>query len=171
MKCFDERCGYVERDNRADPLCPALAAAAEDHPPDRPPPLLDAAVPLEPIAPADLPHCPACRRGLLRPGVVWFGESLDQTMLQGVENWLMAAPRVDVMLVVGTAAAVYPAARYVAKAKRRGAVVAVVNPDPESADGLESGDFFFQGSAAEILPRLLEGVIGSMGPDGKIVEG
>jgi NAD-dependent SIR2 family protein deacetylase len=28
------------------------------------------------INPDDLPHCPECKTGLLRPGVVWFGEAL-----------------------------------------------------------------------------------------------
>ncbi|XXH04331.1 hypothetical protein Hte_010745 [Hypoxylon texense] len=159
-KCFNE-CGYVDRNNMSDPVCPALAPAAEDYPPDQTLPLLDPAVPIPPINVADLPHCPNCKKGLLRPGVVWFGEPLDELMLMEVDNWIMRGP-VDIMLVIGTAATVYPAAGYTRKAQRRGAVVAVINPDPGSAAGLSQNDFFFQGDASEILPQLFEGVIGKL---------
>lgn len=160
LKCFDE-CGYVERNNLSDPLCPALeAASAVNTPPDNSGklPLLDPKVPVPKIDVKDLPHCPKCKEGLLRPGVVWFGESLDGKMLNETDDWIDEAP-VDVMLVVGTAAVVYPAAGYTQKAKRRGAVVAVVNPDKGACAGLGSKDFFFQGDAAEILPKLFEKVI------------
>ncbi|KAI2470475.1 DHS-like NAD/FAD-binding domain-containing protein [Annulohypoxylon bovei var. microspora] len=165
-KCFDE-CGYVDRNNLSDPVCPVLAPAAEDYPPDRTLPLLDPNVPVPPIKVEDLPHCPNCKAGLLRPGVVWFGEALDQLMIMEVDNWIKRG-NVDIMLVVGTAAAVYPAAGYTLKARRQGAVVAVVNPDPDSAAGLSQYDFFFQGDASEILPQLFEGVIGKMDEQGKI---
>lgn len=168
IKCFDE-CGYIDRDNLSDPVCPALAAAAEDYPADQTMPLLDPNVPVPPIKPEDLPHCPSCKTGLLRPGVVWFGEPLDELMLMEVENWIMRA-RIDLMIVIGTAAAVYPAAGYTRKARRRGARVAVVNPDPDAAGDLSSADFFFQGDAAEILPQLFEGVIGKMDENGRIFE-
>ncbi|KAI1277691.1 DHS-like NAD/FAD-binding domain-containing protein [Xylaria sp. FL0933] len=167
VKCFNE-CGYIEHNNLSDPPCPALAPASEDYPPDQTMPLLDPNLPAPKIELQDLPHCPKCN-GLLRPGVVWFGEGLDTDMLMGVENWI-AQGNIDLMLVVGTAAAVYPAAGYTRKAQRKGAVVAVVNPDPDSADGLTSKDFFFQGSAAEILPQLFEGVIGTMDENGMIEE-
>lgn len=160
LKCFDE-CGYVERDNLSDPLCPALeAASAVNTPPDNTGrlPLLDPKVPVPEIDVKDLPHCPKCKTGLLRPGVVWFGEPLDNEMLGATDEWIASAP-VDVMLVVGTAAVVYPAAGYTQKAKRKGAVVAVVNPDKGACAGLGSKDFFFQGDAAEILPKLFAKVI------------
>lgn len=166
LKCFDERCTYIDPINASDPLCPALAPAAIDYPPDQPIPLLDPSSPLPKIDPADLPHCPQCKTSLLRPGVVWFGEALDTAMMAGVDSWIGrrsdSTKVIDVMLVVGTAAAVWPAAGYVEKARRRGAVVVVVNPDPEAAEDLEDEDFWFGGDAAEVLPRLFEGVIGEI---------
>lgn len=160
LKCFDE-CGYVERNNLSDPLCPALEAASTvNTPPDQSGklPLLDPEVPVPKIDVKDLPHCPKCKTGLLRPGVVWFGEPLDGEMLNETDDWIDSAP-VDIMLVVGTAAVVYPAAGYTQKAKRKGAVVAVINPDKGACAGLGSKDFFFQGDAAEILPKLFAKVI------------
>ncbi|KAI0880743.1 DHS-like NAD/FAD-binding domain-containing protein [Annulohypoxylon maeteangense] len=165
-KCFND-CGYIDRNNLSDPVCPALAPAADDYPPDKTMPLLDPNVPVPFVKVEDLPHCPKCKTGLLRPGVVWFGESLDIVMIGGVNEWIRR-DHIDIMLVIGTAAVVYPAAGYTQKARAKGAVVAVVNPDLDSALGLSDEDFFFQGDASEILPQLFEGVIGEMDEHGKI---
>jgi NAD-dependent SIR2 family protein deacetylase len=73
--------------------------------------------------------------------------------------------KVDLILVIGTTATVYPAAGYVEKARRRGAKVVVVNYDDEelgSASDLGKDDFLFVGDAAEILPELLRPVIGDV---------
>ena len=164
LKCSNNDCSYIDKDNLSDPLCPALAAAsAVDAPPgdDRQPgklPLLNPDVPVPQIHARDLPQCPSCKTHLLRPGVVWFGEPLDEEVLDTTDEWIVSAP-VDLMLVVGTAAVVYPAAGYTQRARRKGAVVAVVNPDPEAGAGLGPGDFFFQGDAAEILPKLFAKII------------
>jgi NAD-dependent deacetylase len=73
---------------------------------------------------------PRCRcGGLLRPGVVWFGEPIDP----GVHARAVAALDCDVCLVVGTSAVVYPAAGLAAEARRRGAFTAEVNPEPTEA--------------------------------------
>ena len=82
-------------------------------------------------------------------------------MLEEADQWVESGD-IDIMFVIGTAAAVYPAAGYTSRAQRQGATVVVINPDPESMRGLRNRDFFFQGDAAEILPRLLEGVIGNL---------
>ena len=166
IKCFDE-CGYIDRNNKSDPVCPALAPAAEDYPADKTMPLLDPSIPVPAIKVEDLPHCPKCKTGLLRPGIVWFGEPLDPTTLTDIEAWIRRGS-VDLMIVVGTAATVYPAAGYTRIARTKGATVAVVNPDIDTALDLEDEDFFFQGDAAEILPTLFEGVIGKMDDKGQI---
>src|SRR5690349_14342344 len=64
------------------------------------------------------PHC-ACG-GLARPGVVWFGEPLPEGMMKEAEHAVAAA---EVFLVIGTSAAVYPAAGLVPFAKQAGAKV------------------------------------------------
>lgn len=164
IKCF-AKCGYIEHNVTRDPLCPALAAAAEDYPPNKTMPLLDPKIPTPKIKVADLPQCPNCKfsgtTSLLRPGVVWFGEPLPPGMTNEVDEWVFK-DRIDIMLVIGTAAAVYPAAGYTEDARSKGAVVAVINPDPGASKGLGKKDFFFQGDAAEFLPRLFEGVIGKL---------
>lgn len=164
IKCFDE-CGYIEHNVARDPVCPALAAAAEDAAPGEIAPLLNPDIPAPKIDVNHLPHCPDCKRrgktSLLRPGVVWFGEALPDGMLEEADDWLRR-DKVDIMLVIGTSAAVYPAASYTKKAKRKGAIVAVINPDPTAGEGLDKDDFFFKGGADEFLPKLFESVIGTL---------
>lgn len=165
IKCFDNDCKYLEPNVTRDPVCPALAAAAEDYPPDQTMPLLDPNIPAPEIKEEDLPQCPRCKAGgktsLLRPGVVWFGEQLPEGMLEEVDQWVWR-DKIDLMLVIGTSAAVYPAAGYANQARNMGAVVAVINPDPDAAKSLKKTDFFFQGDAAEFLPQLFESVIGRL---------
>jgi NAD-dependent deacetylase len=83
--------------------------------------------------------------------VVWFGEMLDPDALQDA---VAEAAQCDVMLVVGTSGLVYPAAGLPAGARRAGAAVIVVNPEPTEIDGLAA--VCVRGTAAEALPRLLD---------------
>jgi NAD-dependent deacetylase len=76
-------------------------------------------VPLRVLPPA----CPYCQ-GLDRPGVVWFGEALDQTQLAQAAS---AAHGSDVFLSVGTSAVVYPAAGLIDHARRAGACLVEIN--------------------------------------------
>ncbi|KAK7954672.1 Sir2 family protein [Apiospora saccharicola] len=166
VKCFDEKCGYIEPNNLRDPLCPALAPASEDYPSDKVMPLLDPKQPTPKIKVEDLPQCPSCKSSgktsLLRPGVVWFGEALPDGMLDEVDAWVAKDRGIDVMLVIGTSAAVYPAAGYTEEARAKGARIAVINPDRSAKAGLGCRDFFFEADAAEILPQLFESVIGKL---------
>ncbi|MFH1059094.1 MAG: NAD-dependent deacylase [Pseudomonadota bacterium] len=95
------------------------------------------------------PLCPACG-GLLRPDVVWFGESLDQDLLD--RAW-RAAGNCQAMLVVGTSAVVQPAASLALVAKSAGAYVIEVNPDPTPNTGRV--DVSLHAPAGEVLPALL----------------
>jgi NAD-dependent protein deacetylases, SIR2 family len=115
------------------------------------------------VSPDDLPHCPKCKEGLLRPGVVWFGESLPSRTLNEVDRWIESGP-IDLMLVIGTSAKVWPAAGYVDEARDKGAKVAVINMDPNDIgyNGLEPGDWLFQGDAGVIVPEILKSVIGEI---------
>jgi NAD-dependent deacetylase sirtuin 5 len=124
----------------------------------------DINVPIPKISPEDLPHCPMCQKGLLRPGVVWFGESLPEDVIESVDDWVSSAHKIDLMLVIGTSSKVYPAAGYTEIARRKGARVAVINMDEEDAFGLRGGDWFFQGDAGEIVPEILKSIIGEIEP-------
>jgi NAD-dependent deacetylase sirtuin 5 len=116
------------------------------------------------IPPSALPHCPSCTTGLLRPGVVWFGEVLPSAPMLETELFLNEGP-VELIMVIGTTAKVYPAAGFVGRARERGARVALINTDAEdlgAIGSLRDGDFLFQGNAAKILPEILRPVIGDL---------
>ena len=95
------------------------------------------------------PRCAACN-GLLRPGVVWFGEMIDPQVMRGAER---AASDCEVFLVVGTAGAVYPAAGLVQVARAGGAVVVEFNLEPGGVTRL--ADLFVAGSAADTLGGIV----------------
>lgn len=97
-----------------------------------------------------LPKCETCG-GLLRPDVVWFGESLDEKILHTVYRRLQ---RAEVMLIVGTSGVVQPAASFGIVAKRAGAFVAELNRSNTPQSSLF--DLSIQGKAGELLPRLVE---------------
>jgi len=94
------------------------------------------------------PRCAECGN-LVRPGVVWFGEMLPPGAIEAAER---AARAADVMLVVGTSGAVWPAAGLAATARRGGARVAIVNPHASEIDG--EAHVVLRGTAAQLLPRL-----------------
>ena len=87
-------CSHKETNLSEKPLCPALEAAAapQAHGGDED---TVADIPL-----ADLPRCAHCG-GLLRPGVVWFGEM--PLHLDEIEE---AVAKADMCLVVGTSSTV-----------------------------------------------------------------
>jgi NAD-dependent deacetylase len=96
-----------------------------------------------------LPTCSHCH-GLLRPHIVWFGESLFTSDLSRCGTALQSC---DVLLVIGTSGIVYPAAGFASVAKQAGAFVAEVNPDATPHSDLV--DVSLRGRAKEIVPLLL----------------
>jgi NAD-dependent deacetylase sirtuin 5 len=66
----------------------------------------------------ELPHCPSCKTGLLRPGVVWFGEALPEDTIHEIDVWIEQGKSIDLILVIGTTATVWPAASYVQIARK-----------------------------------------------------
>lgn len=95
------------------------------------------------------PHCPRCGN-MLRPGVVWFGEPLPLAVFDAAQ---LAARTCDLMLVVGTAGAVYPAAGLAHSARSAGERVVVINIAPSEVDDVAHA--VLCGGAAQVLPALL----------------
>ncbi|OCK75757.1 DHS-like NAD/FAD-binding domain-containing protein [Lepidopterella palustris CBS 459.81] len=182
VKCSEFFCDYSEQNNFTDPIVPALAIPTDESDPTshearkaaedalkhtqeaRELDISDENVKLPELAIRDLPRCPKCKHGLLRPGVVWFGEMLPRDTLDDIEQWMDDSDRIDLIIVIGTSAKVYPAAGYVDAARMKGARVAVVNMDRADTprSGLYSGDWFFQGDAGEIVPEILKSVVGEV---------
>ena len=95
-----------------------------------------------------LPRCPC--GGVLRPGVVWFGEALPEDVFDAA---LEASSGADFMLVVGTSGVVQPAASLALRARDAGAYMAEINTEPSALS--EIMDSALTGRAAETLPGLL----------------
>ncbi len=99
---------------------------------------------------AILPLCQSCG-GLLRPHIVWFGESLAA---EDLEKSAAALQSSDVCLIVGTSGLVYPAAGFGAIAKQAGACIVEINIDSTPHSTL--ADATLQGRARDLVPLLLE---------------
>jgi NAD-dependent deacetylase len=93
------------------------------------------------------PHCQC--GALLRPNVVWFGESLPEGAIAAAQEVAMSC---DLMLVIGTSGVVHPAASVPLWAKQGGAYVMEINVQrtPISA----YADEVILGPAAVEVPKL-----------------
>jgi NAD-dependent deacetylase len=96
------------------------------------------------------PRCPRCGAHL-RPDVVWFGETLPAQALAAADA---AARGCDVLLSIGTSAAVFPAAQLPVTALESGAMVVELNTAPTPLSAVAT--FSLLGPAGELLPRLLD---------------
>jgi NAD-dependent deacetylase len=90
---------------------------------------------------------------LIRPGVVWFGESLDSDVVEQASQ----AADCDVFVTVGTSAIVYPAAGFLAQAKAYGAFTVEINPEVTPAT--PRVDLALAGDAEAVLPRIAAALV------------
>ena len=94
---------------------------------------------------------PRCSCGaLVRPDVVWFGESLDPHLIQKSHQALTAC---DLLFVIGTSGVVQPVAGFPAIAKQAGATLIEINLDTTPISAL--ADVTLKGKSGVILPSLL----------------
>jgi NAD-dependent deacetylase len=93
------------------------------------------------------PKCPYCG-SLIRPGVVWFGETLEPQVI--TQAW--QAANCDVFITIGTSSVVYPAAGFVEQAKKHGAFTVEINP--EATPATRTVDLALQGGAETTLPEI-----------------
>ena len=97
----------------------------------------------------DVPPCPDCGAPL-RPGVVWFGESIPGEALDGA---FAAAADCELFFSVGTSSLVYPAAGLADIARQNGAVTIEINPAPTPESG--RFDFALAANSGVVLPELV----------------
>ena len=89
--------------------------------------------------------------GLIRPDVVFFGESLPAEALEEASR---ASLECDVFIVVGSSLVVQPAAQLPILAKQRGAQLIIINIGETPLDGM--ADFVFDESASALLSQLVD---------------
>ena len=113
---------------------------------------------------SELPRCPKCKENLLRPRVVWFGESLPEDICRDVDALFAEdADGIDLCLVIGTSSKVWPTAGFADQARKKGAKVAWVNNKMEDVERRRHlGDWVFIGDAAVVLPEMLRDPNGSL---------
>ncbi len=94
---------------------------------------------------------PMCKCGnMLRPDVVWFGESLPQDVWTEA---IMQARSCDVMVIVGTSLAVSPANTLPLYAKQNNAVLIEVNPEvTQMSNAIELS---IRNTSANSLPNMV----------------
>ena len=102
-----------------------------------------------------VPTCSVCG-GLLRPDVVWFGETLPRAEL---ESAVTASRGAQVYFSIGTSGVVQPAASLAHAARNNGSVVIEINAEPTPLT--PKVDFAFHGKSGEILPALIKTVWGN----------
>jgi len=96
------------------------------------------------------PRCDECK-GVLKSESILFGEPLpEKAMSEAIE----LCRQTDLMLVVGTSLAVYPAAYLPQLAKDSGAKVIIINLHGENRDDV--ADIVLKGRASIILPKLVD---------------
>lgn len=96
------------------------------------------------------PRCKECG-GVVRPDVVWFGESLPEDALMTAYEW---AESCDIFVSIGTSAVVYPAAELPFVAKRHGAKVIEINPENTPVSSI--ADVIIREPATTGVKKLLE---------------
>jgi len=98
---------------------------------------------------ASLP--PLCKCGnILRPDVVWFGESLPQDVWQNAINF---ARKCDLMIIAGTSLVVSPANTLPIYAKQNNATLIEINP--EKTEMSDRMNLVIRDTSAKSLPKLV----------------
>jgi len=102
------------------------------------------------LTPVLSPLPPRCQcGGILRPGVVWFGEALPSRVFAAAVE---AASKAQLFFSIGTSAEVYPAAQLPQIAKLHGAYVVEINVERSALAHIAHEVLL--GKAGEILPEL-----------------
>jgi len=101
------------------------------------------------INPDSIPVCRDCG-GRIRPDVVWLGEMLPARV---IERAFAEAEQAEVFLSIGTSAVVHPAASLPVVAKRAGALLIEINPEPTPLSDL--ADYSVREQSGQFLPLLV----------------
>lgn len=99
----------------------------------------------------EIPYCPECG-GIIKPKIVFFGESLPEYDLENAEYHAKMA---DFLLVLGTSLTVYPAAAIPQITYRMGGKLGIINASPTYIDEICTFKANDLGSVFENLNQLL----------------
>ena len=103
---------------------------------------------------SELPYCPKCVESILRPDVVWFGETIDPLRWDQALEWSTQA---NVLLIIGTSGVVQPVASLPWYAKQNNALLIEFNVEETPLTSI--CDFSVFGPCEETLPKFTEKLI------------
>lgn len=106
-----------------------------------------------------LVDCHACR-GVLKPNVVFFGESVPRGVVD--QGWRLL-DETNALLVVGSSLAVFSGYRFVRKAAERSMPIAIINLGPTRGD--PHAHMRIHGRAGRVLPALARLLYSDTVPD------
>ncbi len=95
-----------------------------------------------------VPDCPVCG-GLLKPNVVFYGDSVPRERVEQAYSWVDDA---DAVLVVGSSLMVFSSFRFVKRVAERGIPIVAINQGKTRADNLIAEKV--EGDCADVLSRL-----------------
>lgn len=111
----------------------------------------DADLEAEDYSSFEVPACQRCGEGILKPDVVFFGDSVP---VERVKAAFEALQRADAVLVVGTSLMVFSGYRFAREAARQGKPIACLNRGRTRADDLYT--LKLEASIGETLHELAE---------------
>lgn len=79
------------------------------------------------------PDCPPDRAPWLRPDITWFEDAVNEAVF---EHAAMLVDDAELFVGIGTSGAVWPAAGFAERARRRGARMVEINPEDNEASTL-----------------------------------
>ncbi|XP_032669329.1 NAD-dependent protein deacylase sirtuin-5, mitochondrial-like [Odontomachus brunneus] len=123
------------------PICSSLEGKGS---PD--PGIMSSDIPVEELPRCEVTNCSA----LLRPDIVWFGENLNENVLQKAFDLVETC---DACLVIGTSAIVYPAAMFAPQVAQRNVPVAEFNI--EETPATKQVQYHFQGPCTTTITEAL----------------
>lgn len=99
-----------------------------------------------------VPACPHCGTGLIKPDVVFFGETVPRERVQACMD---AVTRADAVLIAGSSLMVYSGYRFVLAAHEQGKSIVAINQGVTRADALL--DFKIEADVGQTLMALVNG--------------
>lgn len=98
-----------------------------------------------------VPACPHCGTGLIKPDVVFFGETVPS---ERVQTCMAAVARADAVLIAGSSLMVYSGYRFALAAHEQGKSIVAINQGVTRADALLA--FKVEADVGQVLMGLIE---------------
>ena len=100
--------------------------------------------------------------GFLKPATISFGQNLDPLALERASE---AARKADLVIALGSALSVYPAASFPLLAAQRGVPYAIINRGETDHDDQPCVSLRLDGEVMELFPNAVEAALRKRGPD------